>query len=284
MALPPFPIVDTHVHLWDPKNLRYSWLEGHEILNQPHLLSTLDECRGDVEIERIVFVQCDCDRSQYRDEVEWVTSLSKQDDRLQGMVAFAPCDKGDGVKDDLAYLAANPFVKGVRQLIQEEGLEFCVQPDFVAGVKAVGESGLSFDLCIYHVHLPNTIELVKQCPDVQFVLDHIGKPDVKNYQFTPWDDGIKRLAELDNVYCKLSGIVTEADHHAWKPEELTPYIEQVVEAFGIDRVMFGGDWPVSRLACDYPEWVQTLYEALSGLSEAELRKVFVQNAVNFYRL
>ena len=187
--------------------------------------------------------------------------------------------------DALDRLAEIPEVKGVRRMIQlEPDLEFCVRPEFVRGVQLLERYGLSFDICISHIQMANTIELVRQCPNVQFVLDHIGKPDIAAGLMEPWKAELAELARIPNVRCKLSGTVTEADHEGWTPNDLRPYIDHVVESFGFDRVMFGGDWPVVLLAAPYTRWVETLESALSGSSEDELRMVFRDNAIEFYRL
>ena len=144
--------------------------------------------------------------------------------------------------------------------------------------------GMSFDLCINHLQLSNTIKLVKQCPDVSFVLDHIGKPNIKAGLLVPWRAELREIAQLENVCCKLSGLATEADHVKWMAADLRPYIDHVVECFGFDRVMFGGDWPVSTQATEYPRWVATVDDALRGCSAEELQKVYVRNAERFYRV
>ncbi len=279
-----FPIVDTHVHLWDPDNLRYPWLDGTPLLNRAYLPEDYTRFCGSVDVERIVFLQCDCEFSQFIEEVEWVTSLVRQDPRIQGMVPWAPLEKGEGAREALDVLSRNRLVKGVRRIIQSEDVVFCLQPDFVRGVRLLEEYDLCFDICIYHVHLANTIEMVRQCPNVRFVLDHIGKPDIKHRVTVPWKQEIAHLAGMPNVWCKVSGMVTEADHENWTREDLRPYIDHVVDCFGFDRIMFGGDWPVARLACEYPVWVETLAWALEGCSEDEMRKVFHDNAIAFYRL
>jgi L-fuconolactonase len=233
----------------------------------------------------MVFLQCEVDPTQFRAEAAWVTSLAQQDPRIEGIVPWAPLEKGDAARPDLEQFAANPLIKGVRRIIQfEPDIEFCLRPDFVRGVQALADYGFSFDICISHIQLANTIKLVEQCPDVKFILDHIGKPDIKNHLLDPWRDEIRTLAALPNVWCKISGLVTEADHQQWTRDDLKPYIDHVIESFGFDRVMYGGDWPVAYQATDYPRWVETLEWAIAGCSDAELRKLFRENAVSFYRL
>ena len=280
-----FPIVDTHVHLWHPEQLRYPWLSEVPTLNRPYLLKDYIEASGALEIESIVFVQCDTHPDDGLKETAWVTDLATRvDPRIQGIVAWAPLEEGTQVAPFVEKLAENRLVKGIRRLIQSESVDFCVQPNFVSGVKVLSHYGLSFDICIFHPQLANAIRLVEQCPHVQFILDHIGKPDIKNQLFDPWKQEIATLASFPNVHCKISGLVTEADFEAWTPADLQPYIEHVISCFGFDRVLYGSDWPVSTQASDYLRWVQTLKEAVSGCSPEELRKLFRNNAIKFYRL
>lgn len=279
-----FPIVDTHVHLWDPNHLRYSWLDDIPLLNQQYLLEEYRRACGAVQVEQMVFVQCECDAGQHVQEAEWVSGLARQDGRIRGIVANAPLERGAAVDEDLGTLARIPLVKGIRRLLQSEDADFCLQPGFIEGVRLLPSHGLSFDICIFHPQLANAIEFVRLCPGVSFILDHIGKPDIKNQVFDPWKDELKILAEMPNVYCKVSGLVTEADMEHWTPVDLKPYIDHVIACFGIDRVMYGGDWPVAFQATEYPRWVETLSRATSGLSDAERRKLFHDNAIAFYRL
>ena len=279
-----FPIVDTHVHLWHPKQFRYPWLKQVPLLNKPFLLKDYNDAIGDLEVESIVFVQCDTHPDDGLKETFWATSLAAGDPRIRGIVAWAPLEEGNRVAAFVEKLAEESLVKGIRRLIQGESVDYCIHPSFIDGVKTLSRYGLSFDLCLFHPQLANVICLVEQCPDVQFILDHIGKPDIKNQLFEPWKQEIKVLADFPNVHCKISGVVTEADHENWSLENIQPYIDHVITCFGFDRVIYGSDWPVSILATDYERWVQTLQETVSGCSPEELRKLFHDNAIGFYRL
>jgi len=283
--MPNFPIVDTHLHIWDLGRLSYPWLDGVPMLNKNHLIEDYRLACGPVAVAKMVFLQCECDFAQFQAEADWVTEVARIDPRIRGIVPWAPLEKGEAAGEALAKLAANPLVKGVRRIIQfEADQEFCLQPAFVRGVQLLPAHGLSFDLCINHRQLANTIKLVRQCPEVRFVLDHIGKPDIKAGLLDPWRAELRELSRIENVWCKLSGLVTEADFAKWKPADLKPYIDHVVECFGFDRVMFGGDWPVSTQATDYPRWVATLDAALHGCTPEELQRVYVRNAERFYRV
>jgi L-fuconolactonase len=280
-----FPLVDTHLHVWDPQNLDYPWLADVPVLNKPYLLADYNAATAPLDVGQMVFVQCEADFAQFQAEADWVTGLAQHDARLQGIVAWAPLEQGDAARADLERLASNPLVKGIRRIIQfEPDITFCLQPDFVRGVQALADYHLSFDICIAHMQMANTIQMVRQCPDVMFILDHIGKPDIKNQVFEPWKTELRALAALPNVWCKMSGLVTEADHQHWTRDDLKPYIDHVLECFGVERVMFGGDWPVAVQATDYPRWVKTLLWAVDGFSEDEQRRLFRENAITFYRL
>ena len=280
-----FPIIDTHLHLCDYDNIRYPWLEELPTLQRSFFLKDYDQACGTVTVEKMVFVQYECDPLLYKDEIAFVSMEAQKDRRLGGIVAWAPMEKGDAVRPELEALTQNTLIKGVRRIIQfEEDIEFCLQPDFIAGVQLLPDFNLSFDICISHIQMANTIKLVKQCPNVQFTLDHIGKPDIKNRLFEPWATEIKELAEFENVSCKISGMITEADHDHWVKEDLKPYIDHVINCFGIDRVIFGGDWPVVTLAGNLQDWLKSLEWALGSLSQDELKMLFHDNAIRIYRI
>ncbi len=283
--MPQFPVVDTHLHIWDPAKFSYPWHASAPTLSRPFLPADYDEHRATVEVERMVFLECDVAPTDRLAEAKWVTEQAALDPRIQTIVASAPLEKGAAAEGDLEALAELPLVRGIRRLIQDEpDDDFCVQPDFIAGVRLLPKFDLTFDICIKHRHLANTVRLVRECPEVTFILDHIGKPAIVDGLLDPWRSDLRDLAALPNVHCKMSGLVTEADHQNWTREQLKPYIDHVMECFGFDRVMYGGDWPVSTLATTYPEWVATLDWALSGSTEEELRRLYRDNAIRFYRL
>jgi L-fuconolactonase len=177
-----------------------------------------------------------------------------------------------------------PLVKGIRRLIQSEAPGFCIQPDFVRGVQLLSEYGFSFDICVRHHQLADTVTLVEQCPEVQFVLDHIGKPDIKAGLLSPWQEHIHSLANFPNVMCKLSGMITEADSQSWSAADLKPYFDTVLEAFGVERVMYGSDTPVIQLVARHENWLATVLDALNPFSPLQIEQMMSENARRFYRL
>jgi L-fuconolactonase len=280
------PIVDTHVHLWDPGHFRMSWLDGIPLLNRRYDLAEYHEHTAGVEIEAMVYVQVEVEPPYTLLEAQWVAERATRDPRLQAIVAWAPLEFGEQAAAFLTALKRiSPLVKGIRRIIQfEPDLGFCLQPRFIRGVQLLADFDLSFDLCIDHRQVANTIKLVRQCPQVNFILDHIGKPNIKDQVLEPWRAQIAELASLPNVICKISGMVTEADHRRWTPNDLTPYLEHVLSVFGEERVAYGGDWPVAYQAAPYRRWVETLDGLTAQLTPAARRKLWRENARGFYRL
>ena len=283
--LPDFPIIDSHVHLCDPERLGYAWMKDAPALDRRVLPDDLARAARPVAVEQFVFVEVDVDFPRHLDEAAWVDGLSRSDKRIAGMVAALPLEKGAAVEPELDRLLEHKTLRGVRRLIQSQpDPEFCIRPDFIAGVKLLARHDLVFDICILHHQMPNAIRMVQECPKVRFVLDHIGKPGIKAGLLDPWRRHIKELASLPNVSCKISGVMTEADHKDWTREELKPYIAHAIEAFGFDRILFGGDWHVVELAGTYPEWVEIVDWVVEGCTSREKRNLFRDNAILTYRL
>jgi L-fuconolactonase len=283
--MPDFAIVDSHVHLYDVDRLRYGWLDRAPKLKRTSLLADFDRARGRIEVDKIVFAEVAVDPGLHLEEAGFIQGLADSDARLAGMVAHAPLEKGKAIEADLLALKKHRILRGIRRLIEtERDPSFCLEPSFLEAVKLLPKHGLSFDICVKHWALTYAIELARRCPEVTFILDHIGKPDIRHGLHEPWRSQIREMAALGNVVCKVSGVITEADHARWNKEEIKPYIAQVIEAFGFDRVMYGSDWTVSELTHPYPVFVEILDEMLRGTSEAEQRKLYRDTAIRTYRL
>ena len=280
-----FPIIDSHIHLLDPARFGYSWTKGAPLLARAWTPDDLALAAKPYIVEGFVFVEVDVDPPQNVGEAEWVNELALADRRILGCVAALPLERGKAIEIDMARIAKLPVMRGVRRLIQNQpDPGFVLEPDFLDALKLLPKYNLSFDICIFHPQLANTLEMVRRCPEVQFILDHIAKPGIKAGLVDPWRQQIREIAALPNVVCKLSGVTTEADHKAWTREQLRPYIDHVIECFGTARVMYGGDWPVSELAGRYTQWIEVLDWATSGCTPAEKRGIFRENAVKAYRL
>lgn len=281
--MPDFPIIDAHVHLYDLGRIAYGWLNGVPKIKRSHLPADFHLARGDVAVEKFVFVEVAADPGLHLAEAEWAAGLAEP--RLAAIVAHAPLERGAAALADLERLAAMPKVRGIRRLIQgASDPGFCLEPEFLANVRLLPGYDFTFDICVKHFALVYGLELARLCPDTTFILDHIGKPDIRHGLRDPWWGQMRALAKLPNVACKLSGVVTEADHRAWKRSDLAPYVRHALDCFGFDRLMFASDWPVSSLTHDYAVWVDIVDEVLAGASDGERRKIFRDTASRVYRL
>jgi len=277
-------IVDTHQHLWDKKLFHYAWLEPLQKLDRSFRLSDYRDATSGLEIDKTVFVECDVDESQMMDEALHVLRVADDfGSRIAGIVASGRPEH-DGFKAHLDALAAHPKVKGLRRILHTSPNEVGLGERFIENVSCLKEYGLSFDICVLARQLPVAINLVSKCPDVAFILDHCGVPDVKGQSLHPWRDRILELSKFPNVTCKISGLVAYADPANWKAEDLRPFVEHVIESFGWDRVMFGSDWPVCNLTAGYTKWVETLLTLTHSAGEVNQRKLFQENAIRAYRL
>jgi L-fuconolactonase len=278
LAPEPVKVVDAHVHLWDPSRLRYSWLDGTK-LDRLIDASTLRAASGTVT--DFVVVQADCADAQGLAEVEWLVEQSDQLPGLRGIVAFAPLERGADVREYLGALRAIPSVVGVRRLIQDERPGFVVADCFLDGVAALADFELTFDICARSSQLGEVIELVRRTPDVQFVLDHVGKPRI-GADPSRWQLQIAELAARRNIVCKLSGLMTEIVSGPTGVEAVEPFLAYALAEFGPDRCLFGSDWPVMTTAATYSDWLDLVTRLLSG--EDERRAVMAGTAERVYEL
>jgi L-fuconolactonase len=279
------PIIDAHLHLWDPKRLRYPWLDAIPSLNRPFLLEDYRAATGTLPIEAMVLIQCEASPDASEAEAAWVAALARAEPRIKGLVAWAPLEKGSAVEPYLERLKKHSVLRGIRRIIQfEPDLAFCLRLDFIEGVRMLKDFDLSFDICIDCRQLKNVIRLAEEAPEVSMVLDHIGKPAIGRGPLEPWAGELRELARLPHVFCKISGVATEADLERWTSDELKRYIEVAIDAFGFDRILFGSDWPVATQAIRYQHWVDLLNELLLGVDEKAREAFWRGNAARFYRL
>ncbi len=283
MSVP--PLVDSHVHWWNPAHFRYAWLEGLPALDRTFQPEDFAAASASVNVSKLIFVECGCEPAQSLAEVDWISTLAKSEPRLKGIVAQASLERGEAGRGDLVTLASRPLVKGVRRNLQAESdRKFCLRPEFIAGVRLLSEFGLTFDLCLRHDQLPVATELARRVPEVVFVLDHLGKPDVRSHHFKSWANDLDALGALPNVVAKISGLTTEANWHDWRPADLAPYLRQAFASFGPERLIFGSDWPVMTLATTYLRWVETVQALVPFLKEEEQVQLFRTNAERIYRV
>ena len=253
-------IVDSHVHLWNPAQFRYAWLDGLPALNRPFLPADFSSASAEADVCKMIFVESGCEPAQSLAEVDWISGLAKNELRLKGIVAYAPLENGEAVRTELQALAKRKLVKGIRRNLQgEHDAEFCLRPNFITGMKLLAEFGFTFDLCIRHDQLPMAAELVRSVPQVTFVLDHFGKPDVRGKKTEQWKVNLKMLTA--STECRLQNFRPDDGSRlgklaAGRFEIFT--LKRALECFGFDRILFGGDWPVATLAASYVRWIETV--------------------------
>ncbi len=276
-------IVDTHQHLWDLDKFTYSWIKGNATLNRSFRLTDYQAATKGLDIHKTVFLECDVDEQFQADEAKYLCSLADQkDSKLAGVVASARPEK-PGFE---AYLdkIAHPKLKGIRRLLQVVPDDMIDKPGFIDNVNTLAKYHLSFDICVHARQLPIAIRLIKECPGVQFILDHCGNPRIAEKEFSPWQDRIAEVASYPNVVGKISGIINKATRQKWTPAELKPYVDHMLKSFGWERVMFGSDWPVCLLNGTYKKWADALRVITKEYGAEKQRKLFQENAERVYRL
>jgi len=276
--------IDTHHHLWEFQTDDYAWMlnEGLEPLRHnflpPELKGVLDESG----VDGAVVVQV----RQEDKENEWMLELAEAHPFMLGVVGWAPLTDEKAAEAVFEKYADREKFVGVRHIVQEEPDDnYILREDFNRGIAAMKKHEMVYDILIFEKHLKPTIAFVDKHPDQFFVLDHIAKPRIKDDAMEPWATLLKDLAKRDNLVCKLSGVSTEADHKNWTEQQLQPYMETALNAFGADRLMFGSDWPVSLLATNYKEWHDIVERFVDAqLSDDERTKFWHTNAVKAYGL
>jgi len=272
---------DAHQHFWRYTPEEYGWIgPDMGILKKDHLPADLAPLLEAVGIEGTVAVQA----RQTLDETEWLLQLADNYSLIKGVVGWVDL-RSPELRGQLELFCAHPKLRGVRHVVQDEPDDrFMLREDFICGLGMLAEFDLTYDILIFSRHLPVACELVARFPDQRFVLDHIAKPFIKDRKVTPWDGDIRRLAAYPNVFCKVSGMVTEADWHQWQSADFRPYLDVVFAAFGSRRIMFGSDWPVCTLAGTYADVVEIVSDYVQQLSEEEQDDVWGETARRFYGL
>ena len=273
--------IDAHHHLWRYTPQEYGWIDDRmSALRRDFLPADLAAAMATAGIDGTVAVQA----RQTMEETRWLLDLAEKTDAIWGVVGWAPIAGEDfpGVMEEFDGRAK---LKGLRHVIQGEKDEnYILREDFNSGIRTLLGSGLVYDILIYERHLPQTIDFVDEHPRQVFVLDHIAKPPIAAGVVEPWAERMRELGRRENVWCKLSGMVTEADWNGWTPETLRPYLDAAVEAFGPARLMAGSDWPVCLVASGYAQWFEVLRGYFAEFSEVERGLVFGGAAVEVYGL
>ena len=272
--------IDAHVHFWKYDRTKLDWIDNNmKVLKQDYLPSMLASTLSRNEIDGVVAVQAESSEV----ETLFLVELAKSNPLILGVVGWVDLLAGN-LEERLEYFSAFPIIKGYRHIAQSEPVDFFSRPEFRRGIAALQARGLTYDILVYPPHLPSVIEMVRDFPEQRFVLDHCGKPVIRKGQLEDWKRDITELARNSNVYCKLSGLFTEAEWKEWSPGDFYPYLDVVFQAFGTDRLMFGTDWPVILLSGMYVQWKSLLEKYMENMHEEQRQNVFGENAARFYGL
>jgi L-fuconolactonase len=275
------PKIDAHHHFWRYDPVEYGWIDdAMQVIRRDFLPPNLKATIESAGVEGVISVQA----RQTVEETQWLLAFAEKLDFIRGVVGWAPL-ADPGVGEILAQMAQNPKLRSMRHVLQgEPDPLYMLRDDFNRGIGALKPLGLAYDILICERHLPQSIQFVDRHPDQVFIVDHLAKPQVRANKLSPWREGLRELALRPNVYCKISGLATEADYANWTPEQLQPYIETVLEAFSPKRTMFGSDWPVCLVAIEYRRWVDLVESAIQSLPASERERIWSGTAVEAYGL
>jgi L-fuconolactonase len=289
--MPNFPIIDTHLHIWDFNQLNYSAFKGHPLFGRSYQIEDYQRDCGDLDIEAMVFLECYADFSstngQYIEEIKFVEESSTRDPRIRGIVPMAPVEWGARVETILEEMRDNhPAVKGIRRIVEfdKDPRELALSGNFIEGVNRLAKFGYHFEINVNHTQMDIVKDFVKMVPEVRMILDHCGKPGIAEGAIEQYQNDVAELSKHPNLWIKLSDLPVEADHNSWTEDDLRPYIDATIESFGFNRTIYAGDYPICLQATTLPRWVEVLDEALSGCSQEELWNFYRENANKFYNL
>jgi L-fuconolactonase len=272
--------IDAHHHFWHYTPEEYEWIDGSmTVLQRDFLAGDLEELARTAEIDGVVSVQA----RQSLEETQWLLHIAEMTPLVRGVVGWAPI-AAKQFAATLETLSKQPLLKGLRHLLQAEPDAYMLSSAFNDGLALMKDSGLVYDVLVVERQLAAAIEMIDRHPSQVFVLDHVAKPPIAAEVLEPWRSHMRELAKREHVYCKLSGMVTEADWQRWSVEGLQPYVDTVLECFGPPRLMAGSDWPVCTLATTYAGWLESLQMMLRGLSSSERNRVLGGTAMQVYRL
>ena len=274
-------VIDSHHHFWQYNPISYDWIDDTmKLIRRDFLPEDLSSTIQEAGIDGVVSVQA----RQSVEETGWLLGMAHQNSFIKGVVGWLPL-VDDNIESYLGKFSSDKLLKGLRHVVQgEPDPDFILRPDFNRGISLLSKYSLVYDILVVERQLPNTIRFVRNHSDQVFVLDHIAKPLIGQNQLSPWKENIQELASYPNVNCKISGMVTEADFTSWTSDQLQPYFDVILEAFGPDRLLFGSDWPVCLVAISYMSWVELVKKNISSLTKEEQDKIMGGNAIRIYRL
>lgn len=272
--------IDSHQHFWKFDPVRDSWIDDSmQKIQRDFLPEDLLPLLQENQFSGCVAVQA----SQSEDETNFLIDLASKNDFIKGIVGWVDL-RDKNIAERLHHFSKSKKIKGFRHVVQSEANDFMFREDFRNGISALKPFNYTYDILIFHRQLSAAISLVNDFPEQKFVIDHIAKPDIKSGDILSWKKGIEEISKYENVSCKISGMVTEANWYSWNVEDLKPYLDVIFDNFSTDQLMFGSDWPVLNVASDYIEVVKTLEDYITKLSIEDQNKIWFENASSFYNL
>ena len=272
--------IDAHQHFWKYNPVRDAWIDDSmEVIRRDFLPDDLKPILETNNLDGCIAVQAD----QSETETEFLLNCAKNNSFIKGVVGWVDL-RAENIEERLAHYAKNTLFKGVRHIVQSEPNDFMLGEKFQNGIRKLQQFNLTYDILVFPTQLKAAIELVNKFPNQKFVVDHLAKPYIKDGKIKDWKADMYQLAQAQNVYCKVSGMVTEANLKDWKALEFKPYLDVIFEAFGVDRILYGSDWPVCLLAAEYQLQLNIVEEYISEFSEEEKEKVMGLNALHFYNI
>lgn len=274
--------IDAHHHLWQYNPQEYDWIDDTMVLLRKNfLVNELKKTLAENHMDGSIAVQA----RQTIEETNWLLSLANSCQEIKGVVGWIDL-KSETLGYQLKQCISQRKLIGFRHVLQgETDPNFMLDTRFINGLKALADYNYSYDLLIYAHQLPTAIRMLAEVPELRVAIDHVAKPNIKTgADFSRWQHGMEVLAKNPNVYCKVSGMVTEADWNNWSNDDFVPYLDTIFETFGHDRIMFGSDWPVCLVAGEYSEVKQIIHDYLSTKNQTTIEKIFGLNARNFYQI
>jgi L-fuconolactonase len=274
-------MIDSHQHFWQVGRFDYPWMTPEvDVLCHDYLPPTLEPILRRHDVGQTILVQA----SNSADETRWLLELADENPFIAGVVGWVDLQSAD-VDIELMEFAAHPKFKGVRHLVESEPADdWLMRENVINGLRLLSQRSLSYDLLVHTRHLKHAKKVVAACPELRFVIDHLAKPPIARGEINEWARELKPFAAAPNVFCKLSGLVTEASRRNWRIEDFIPYVDKALEYFGPQRMMFGSDWPVCLLAASYEQVLEIFQTVLADLGDGERSLIFSENASRFYRI
>ena len=280
------PIIDTHQHLWDLSRFKLPWLKGESGLDRSFLMKDYRLATEGLNVIKSVYMEVDVGPSQQGAEADYILDLIKMGESPLVAAVIARRPGSEGFADFIDRYRVQGVIKGLRRVLHGADTPpgHCLSQRFIDDIRLLGKNGLSFDLCMRPAELGDAAKLIDACPDTSFILDHCGNANVRAKDLSGWKTDIGKIAGRKNVVCKVSGIVASAERGRWSAEDLAPFVNHVLDEFGPDRVVFGGDWPVCTRAGTLRQWVTALQAIVANRPAGDQKKLFHDNAIRVYRL